>query len=548
VINSERPSVWRALRNGDLTRATVAYATSVISEWSLGIALLVYAYAHGGAAAVGFTSLGVFVPSILIAPWTGSAADGPRPNRLLAAVYLAQAIGLAGATTAAVSGAPPVFALVLVAASLTAQAFIRPAFSVVVPGLVTSASELTAANLLTGYCDSGATLLGPLIASGLLLVEGPPTVFAACAALGLIGAVSTVPLLRLDPPAVQNDVEVPAQSGSLVGSVRGLAERPGAISLLTVLSGQYVLIGALDLLYVILAVEVLDMGDSGPGYLSALFGFGALAGAAASTVLVGRRRLAPLLVFTVVVIAGGMLAFGTATTLLAAVIILPVIGVSRTVLDLTGRMLMQRSAPQDSLASVFAVMEALASVGEMIGAVLVQVVVAVAGPRAAVVAVGVVMCLVLATTARQLQHIDASADAPVVKIRQLRLLPIFAPLPGPELEGIARAATEVTVPAGQTIVSQGEIGHSYYAITSGHVDVSVDGRHVRTMQRGQGFGEIALLADMARTATAVAADDVTLLSIERVPFLTAVTGHDASARTAWGVAQGFHPDLPAGDA
>jgi predicted MFS family arabinose efflux permease len=539
--------VWRALRNGDLCRATLAYAASVISEWSLGIGLLVYAYEHGGATTVGLTSLGVLVPSILIAPWTGRAADGPRPNRLVAVVYMVQAVALVVAAMFAFAGAPAVVAIVMVAVSVTASAFIRPAFSVVVPGLVTSASELTAANLLAGYCDSISILLGPLIASALLVVEGPATVFAACAGLAVLGTALTVPLIRLDPPPLPAGLQVDAPTTSLIGSVRGLAERPGAISLLTVLGGQYVLIGALDMLYVILAVEVLDMGDSGPGYLSALFGFGALAGGAASTVLVGRRRLAPLLVVTMLVIIAGMLTLGATTTLVAAVIVLPLIGLSRTVLDLTGRMLLQRAAPQDALASVFAVMEASTTVGEVVGTVLVQITVAASGPRGAVAAVGAVMGVLLIATARQLQHIDASADAPVVKIRQLRVLPIFAPLPGPELEGIARAAKEISVPAGEPIVHEGDVGHHYYAITSGQVDVSMNGHHVRTMGRGQGFGEIALLADVPRTASAVAADDVTLLSIGRVPFLTAVTGHDVSARTAWSVARDFHPSLTPDD-
>lgn len=225
-------------------------------------------------------------------------------------------------------------------------------------------------------------------------------------------------------------------------------------------------------------------------------------------------------------------------------IFLPVIGVSRSVLDLSGRMLLQRSAPQSALASVFAILEVLAGVGTAVGSILVQVAVAAISVRAALVLVAAFFIVLAAATATRLGRVDLRADAPVVAIRLLRMLTIFGSLPGPELEGVARAAAPIELPAGTAVITEGESGREYYAIASGEVDVSMDGAYVRTMRRGQGFGEIALLANVPRTATVVAKTDVALLAIDRVAFLTAVTGHDASAATAWSVARAFHPSLP----
>lgn len=90
-------------------------------------------------------------------------------------------------------------------------------------------------------------------------------------------------------------------------------------------------------------------------------------------------------------------------------------------------------------------------------------------------------------------QVGASADAPVVAIRLLRRIPVFAPLPGPSLEGVARAARFGSVTAGTTIIREGDRGHHCFAIVAGEVEVSVAGERVRTMGRGEGFGEVALL-------------------------------------------------------
>jgi len=69
-------------------------------------------------------------------------------------------------------------------------------------------------------------------------------------------------------------------------------------------------------------------------------------------------------------------------------------------------------------------------------------------------------------------------------------------------------------------------GDAYYVIEHGRFQVDVDGRPARILDRpGDGFGEIALLREVPRTATVTAVDEAVVLVVRRDDFLAAVTGN-----------------------
>jgi len=78
------------------------------------------------------------------------------------------------------------------------------------------------------------------------------------------------------------------------------------------------------------------------------------------------------------------------------------------------------------------------------------------------------------------------------------------------------------------VVRQGDPGDSYFIVRSGTLDVAIDGIQVNTLGPGDGFGEIALLRDIPRTATITTTSPVELFALDREPFLAVVTGNTTS--------------------
>ena len=189
-------------------------------------------------------------------------------------------------------------------------------------------------------------LIGPVTAAICLQVSGPGAVYGV-AAVGLL----TVGLLVLAVNPRRGATSfVPDRVKGAWEGFRELRRRPGARVLLGFVAGQTVVIGALDVLTVVLAMGVLSMGPSGPGVLSAAVGIGGLVGAAATVVLIGRDRLSgPFLVGVVGV--GLPIAFVAAIpSVAAALVLLAVSGVGKSFLDVTARTLLQRSVDDDVLA------------------------------------------------------------------------------------------------------------------------------------------------------------------------------------------------------
>jgi MFS family permease len=513
------------MRNPDLRRVELAFVGFNAAEWGVWIAMLVYAYERGGATTAGVVALVQLVPAAIVAPVAASLGGRFPPTRVLAAGYLAQG-GAMGATAAMLlGGGPPVAAYALAAVAATAVTITRPTQAVLMPSLARTPEELTAANVASGWIESVSVLAAPALAGVLLGAGGAGTVFAVMAGVALAAAALVAP--------VRGPV-APGGGNALAETLDGLgvvAREPGPRALVWLLGIESVAIGALDVLYVVLAVAVLHHGGATAGYLNAAFGAGGVLGVAVTVALVGRRRLAPALLMGLALWAAALAVLAAAPSTLAAFALLAVAGVGRTTLDVAGRTLLQRIARPDALARVFGLLEGISMAGLAVGSISASAFVGLAGGRGAFVCLAAVLPLSALLVLRSVLAADSSV-LPVVEIARLRALPIFSPLGAPALEGLARALQPVEAQAGAAVISEGDPGDRFYVVADGELDVSVGGEHVAALERGDCFGEIALLRDVPRTATVTARTPVLLDALDKGAFLAAVTGHDPSARAA----------------
>ena len=516
--------------NPDLRRVELAFVGFNAAELGTWIAILVFAYEAGGAAAAGAIGVIQLIPATIFAPFASLLGDRYRRERVLLAGYLTQALSMGMTAVALMVEAPIPVIYALAALAATTVTLTRPAQGSLLPSLARSPEELTAANAAAGWIESLSMFGGPAVAGVLLALSGPGAVFAAMSGALLVSAFLTARIEDRSAPA--EPTHGGSALGDLLGGFRALVQerRP---RLVVLLMGSYAVVeGALDVMLVVLAIKMLQIGSGGVGFLNAAAGVGGVLGAALTTLLVARRRLTPPLVGGAAALGTALLAIGLFPSRVLAPVFVGVAGAGKPLIDVAGRTMLQRVVPDRVLSRVFGVLEGLHMAGLAIGLTVTPILFYLLGERATFVIVGAFLPGVYLLARRRLVGIDASVVIPESRLALLRSLPIFAPLSAPSLEQLASRLIPLEAPSDTEIVRQDDPGDRFYILESGRVTVSKNGRQVATLEGGDFFGEIALLREIPRTATVTAQTDTRLYALERDDFLETVTGHPQSAEAA----------------
>ncbi len=519
-----------ALGNRDLARLELAWATSSLGNWAFSILLALYAYRQGGTGAVALAVVVRMAPAALAAPYAAALADRHSRRSVLVWSAAARTAALFAAAAAAAAGAPIGAVLVLGAAFSVANTAHRPAQAALMPLVARTPAELAAANVCWSAIDYAGFLVGSLMAGALVRFAGLDVAFLACTLVLALTALVVRGVTRdTRPPPLPEPVGVVTE---LSAGLRTVAGHPQIRLFVAILSVDMLVQGVFDVLLVVAAIELLGLGDSGVGWLNAAWGVGGVLGGVAALALLGRGRLASALTVGLLVSGLPVVAVGAWPAAAVAFPLLVAMGVGFALMESALLTLTQRLAPDDVLGRVFGVEETIEVVALGLGSVVAAALVALLGVGGALVAAGAVLPVVAVLTARRVAGSVAGTRVPERAYALVHGLPLFAPLPVATLETLVLRLTERAYAAGERVVTQGEVGDAFYVIADGRVDVEVDGRFRRALHAGDFFGEIALLSDVARTATVTAAGPVSALVIERDQFLAGVGAHARSARAA----------------
>ena len=523
-------AVRDVLRNRSIRRIELAWTTGTAADWALLVVLLVIVYDAGGTVAAGIMGAVRVVPGIVAGPFATTIVERYRGDRALTVINAVRAGG-AVATAVVVAADLPLELTYLLAASrgwrgiagatdpVRAPPRLRPH-----PGRARCRERgvehwrrhrhvhRSAGRRPAGRCDR--------------LRSGQP---AGGRCVRRLGRGRDGSPLRERSGRARRDRRRPDGSLSLERRARLVRRYPAPAILIGDFVAQTFVRGLLITLIVVASIELLDMGNTGVGFLNAAIGLGGLVGAVAALGLRGGSRLGKVCLVALACWGLPLLLIGAWVAPAVALSALFVTGVANAILDISGFTLLQRGVRNEDRVAVFGIFEGLLGIGLLLGSLVAPLLVEVLGARGAFVVAGAFLPLLALVT---WMPVIRRLGGPTVSDTTLDLLrknPLFAPLPLTALDRLAESLVPMSFAPGAVVLRKGDPGDHYLLIAEGEVEVTDDGHSLGMFGPGEGVGEIALLHRVPRTATVSARTPVSAFAIDGTSFLAAVAGPTAAA-------------------
>jgi hypothetical protein len=304
---------------------------------------------------------------------------------------------------------------------------------------------------------------------------------------------------------------------------------------LRLISGVYcaqtIVAGASIVYTVEMAVQMTTFGAEGVGYMDSVLGIGAILGGLVAIGRSAKQRIATDFGWGVVFWAIPLVLAAAGNAMWAALAAMLIIGFANPIVDVNASTILQRLTPDAVLGRVFGALETGLIAAMALGSIIYPLLFHWIGLRWSLTVLGIAVAVLVAPTFGRLRRLDAVLGANP-ELELLSQIPLFSPLEPKSLEDISRQLKRREVVAGETVITEGDVGDRFYIVESGRTTATHAGQVLSSQGPGDPFGEIALLRDVPRTATVTADEDSVLLYLERSEFLAAVTGNSEVANRA----------------
>jgi len=527
-----------ALRNRDYRLLVTAFSVSFAGSWAYNVGLMVYVFEKTHSPAwVAAATVGRFVPSLLFGAYGGVIAERFERIRLMMTLDLTAATLMGLLTVIAALDGPALLAIVVAGATSTVGTMYEPAVAAITPQIVPE-SQLAAANTIRNTVDNVAIIVGPAV-GGLLLLFGPPAVAFAGNALTFVWSAFVVSRISVRSRPV--DVTEGGTAGPfeqmLVGARTILTSATATVLCAYSVIASFVY-GVDTVQFIVLSEQRFGTGPKGFGYLLAGLGLGGIAAAGLVNRISAWPRLGTAILTGMAVYCLPTLAFLWVDQPVAAFFVQALRGAGTLVVDVLAITALQRSLPADKLARVFGAFFTFVIAAISLGALVFPPILDATSLDTTLVLAGLAIPLACLIGWPWLHRMDTQNVAHLAEIEPRILIlqrsAILAEASRGVLERLATRATEVDVPAGQNVVTEGEPADAFYVIQSGamgvhsHGDSSVE-QALPALGPGDYFGEIGVLERIPRTATVNATEPSRVLRIDGEDFLEALTTATASA-------------------
>jgi predicted MFS family arabinose efflux permease len=511
-----------ALRHRDLRLLIAAFGVDQVGSWSYVVVISVYVFERTHST-VWLSALGVcrWGPGLLLSSYGGVLADRYQRVTVMVVSALTSAALMTGLAVVVAVGAPAGLVLVVVALSAAAAAPYQPAAGALTPEVV-GEKDLAAANAVFSALENLVVVLGPAI-GGLLLLTGRPVIGVVINAASFAAAAALVARLR-----VRSRGGADADGGTAqqwMAGIKALGAQPVVLALVLFSALDSAVYGASTVLYVPLSVR-LGTGPDGYSYLLAGAALGGVLGAGLANRLSGESRLAPVIMGSLCLQALPFLATVPVRSPALAAVLQVASGVGMVIVDVLAITSLQRDVPGDMLSRVLGIFETLILAGIMLASLGAGILLAHAGVGVALVVIGVgIPALGLAGLPAMLRADHASAAAAErlrPRVELLSSLDLLAGADRTTLERLAAAASEVVLPAGATVIREGDEADALWILERGELSVCAGSRELEPVRAPGYVGELGLLHGIRRTATVRTLQESTLLRIDGQDFLAAL--------------------------